>query len=112
VQPFGAQLQLFLGPGGAEGAHRLGIHPDQGLANRIDIPRQFARILAPAWAGHRWIDQHQTVNPGRMTHRAAHRKSRTHGVADQVVAVQLHGLGESADVVGAGVSAVVQFRAG
>ncbi|MNV56104.1 hypothetical protein D3C71_1483730 [compost metagenome] len=43
---------------------------------------------------------------------AAHGKARAHGVAHQVIGIDAHGLGECADVIGAGVGAVIQFRSG
>ncbi|KAI1695405.1 hypothetical protein Ddc_21237 [Ditylenchus destructor] len=90
VQPFGAQLQLCRCPRGAEGAHRLRVHADQGLADGVDVPRQLARVFA-------------------VFHCTAHGKACPHGVAHQVVAVQVQRIGEGTNVLGAGVRAVIQL---
>ena len=112
VQPLGAQLALLFGPGGAEGAHGLGIHAQRGLADGVHIPGQGGRVGAAAGAGDRRIDDDQAREPHRLAARGAHGDAPAHGVADQRPALQAQGLGEGGHVGGLGIEAVVQARAG
>ncbi|MNJ52959.1 hypothetical protein D3C77_483290 [compost metagenome] len=111
VQPFGTQLQLLFAPGRTESSHCLGIHAQLGLSDRVDIPRQLARIVAPTWTGYRWVDQHQALQARRTECSGANGKARAHRVAHKVILLQPQCLSEGDDIERTGIGVVSQIRA-
>ena len=108
VQPFGAQLQLGLGPARAKGAHGIPVHALSGLPDRIDIPGQLGRIGPASGAGYRRVHQHQPGQAGRPGAGGADADARAHRVAHYRIARQAQGGGEGGQVGGLGIQAVVE----
>lgn len=110
VQPFGAQLQLGIGPGRAERAHAFGVRAGTRERHRVDVPRQLARVVAAVRARDGRIDQHDGGEPADAAPGRARGDPRAHRMADEARARQIERGDERRDVVRLRIETVVERR--